>query len=87
LVVFVFAYLVEAAGFDPDVSVYLNFDEIDDGVIKDISGNGNDGVMTISSDLKDGKYGKVLNFISGLRAETKQKFFSPLNVRITNGGQ
>ena len=60
--VFTFVFLAEAADMDPDMSVYLSFDEVDDGVVLDMTANGNDGLLTQDADLEDGKFGSALKF-------------------------
>jgi len=69
LFLFVSVSFTEAAQLDPDMSVYLNFDEIDGDSVKDKSGNGNDGALLQKADLEEGKYGQALKFTAGLRVE------------------
>jgi hypothetical protein len=69
LFLFVFVPFLEGVDLDPDLSAYLNFDEIDGDVVKDISGNGNDGTLSKNASLDDGKYEKALRFDPGLRVD------------------
>ncbi len=69
LFLFVFVPFLEAIDSDPDLSLYLSFDEIDGDVIKDMSGTGNDGLLSQGADLEDGKYEKALKFTAGLRID------------------
>jgi hypothetical protein len=69
LFVFIFVFSVEAAQMDPDLSVYLSFDEEDGGVIPDMTANGNDGVLTKNASLEDGKFESALKFEAGVRVD------------------
>jgi hypothetical protein len=84
LFLFVFTSFLEAAPPDPDLSVYLDFDEISGDVIKDKSGNGNDGMLLQNADLEEGKFGKALKFTAGLRVEFDgENFVKPPEEAVT----
>lgn len=42
--------------------LYLTFDQIEGGKVKDMSGNSNDGIVNGDAKLVDGKFGKALEF-------------------------
>jgi hypothetical protein len=69
LFVFVSVSAAEAVEMDPDLSAYLSFDAIDNGVVADMTANGNDGLLTVDADLEDGKFGSAIVFGSGLRVD------------------
>lgn len=45
-----------------DLIGYWNFDNIDGNIVKDLSGNGNDGTINGDPSTEEGKYGKTLSF-------------------------
>ena len=60
---------VYAVSFDPDLSLYFDFETIDGDTIPDMSGNGNNGLLPTGTDLEDGVYGSALVFAAGVKIE------------------
>lgn len=86
LLVFAFVSLVEAAQIDPALSVYLNFDEVNDLVVEDMTANGNDGILTKDAALEDGKFGSALKFEAGVRIDFDgANFVNPPAEAVTMG--
>lgn len=85
LFLFVFVSLA-AAEMDPDLSLYFSFDGIDGDVILDMSGNGNDGMLTQNAVTEDGKFGDALKFTGGTRIELDgANFVGTPEVAVTMG--